>query len=119
MNQDKNIEIKRALCFGCWLQAGVLATVENGTVARLGIGLVQNISEGGLLVKTPNTFDPKTEVTVRFNLPPIPHGRHIECQGMVIHAKPGVHMRIEFLQMKEEHRKAIAEFVQAGSEGDM
>ena len=100
-------------------RVSLLAQVENGNVAHFGIGLVQNISEGGLLVKTPDTFDPKTEVTVRFNLPPIPHGRHIECQGMVIHAKPGVHMRIEFLQLKEEHRKAIAEFVQASSEGDM
>ena len=83
------------------------------------VSLVQNISEGGLLVKTPDTFDTKTEVTVRFNLPPIPHGRHIESKGVVIHAKPGVHMGIEFLQMKEEHRKAIAEFAQASSEGDM
>ena len=96
-----------------------MATVENGKVAHVGICLVQNISEGGLLVKTPNTFDPKTEVTIRFNLPPIPHDRHIECQGMVIHTEPGLQMRIEFLQLKEEHRKAIAEFVQSSSEGDM
>ncbi len=35
MSEDKNIEVKRALCFGCWLQAGVLATVENGKVVKL------------------------------------------------------------------------------------
>jgi len=100
-------------------RVSLLAQVESGTVAHFSIGRVQNISEGGLFVKTPDTFDPTTEITVRFNLPPIPHGRHIESMGVVIHAKPGVHMGIEFLQMKEEHRKAIAELVQASHEGDM
>lgn len=28
-------EVKRAICFGCWLQAGVRATVEDGKVVRL------------------------------------------------------------------------------------
>lgn len=28
-------EVKRALCFGCWLQAGVKATVEDGKVVKL------------------------------------------------------------------------------------
>ncbi len=96
-----------------------MAQVESGTVAHFSIGRVQNISEGGLFVKTPDTFDPTTEITVRFNLPPILHECHVESKGVVIHAKPGVHMGIEFLQMKEEHRKAIAELVQARSEGDM
>jgi anaerobic selenocysteine-containing dehydrogenase len=35
MQKLKNTEIKRALCFGCWLQAGVLATVEDGKVVKL------------------------------------------------------------------------------------
>jgi anaerobic selenocysteine-containing dehydrogenase len=35
MNEGKTTEIKRAICFGCWLQAGVLATVENGKVVKL------------------------------------------------------------------------------------
>ena len=35
MQINKNTEVKRALCFGCWLQAGVLATVENGKVIKL------------------------------------------------------------------------------------
>jgi anaerobic selenocysteine-containing dehydrogenase len=35
MENTPNSEIKRALCFGCWLQAGVLATVENGKVIKL------------------------------------------------------------------------------------
>ncbi|GAI48334.1 unnamed protein product, partial [marine sediment metagenome] len=28
-------EVKRALCFGCWLQGGVRATVKDGKVVRL------------------------------------------------------------------------------------
>lgn len=35
MKEVKHAEIKRALCFGCWLQAGVLATVENNRVTKL------------------------------------------------------------------------------------
>ncbi len=35
MSDVKKIEKKRALCFGCWLQAGVLATVEDGKVVNL------------------------------------------------------------------------------------
>jgi len=28
-------EVKRAICFGCWLQGGVLATVEDGKVVKI------------------------------------------------------------------------------------
>lgn len=35
MENTLNSETRRALCFGCWLQAGVLATVENGKVIKL------------------------------------------------------------------------------------
>jgi anaerobic selenocysteine-containing dehydrogenase len=35
MEKDANSEVRRALCFGCWLQAGVLATIENGKVVKL------------------------------------------------------------------------------------
>jgi anaerobic selenocysteine-containing dehydrogenase len=34
MQYDRSI-IKRTLCFGCWLQAGVLATVDYGKVIKL------------------------------------------------------------------------------------
>jgi anaerobic selenocysteine-containing dehydrogenase len=35
MTKANTTEVKRALCFGCWLQAGVLATVEDGKVVKL------------------------------------------------------------------------------------
>lgn len=35
MQTDNKKEVKRAICFGCWLQAGVLATIEDGRVTGL------------------------------------------------------------------------------------
>jgi anaerobic selenocysteine-containing dehydrogenase len=35
MKKAANSEVRRALCFGCWLQAGVQATVEDGKVVKL------------------------------------------------------------------------------------
>lgn len=32
---SKKTEIKKAICFGCWLNAGVLATVQDGKVVKL------------------------------------------------------------------------------------
>jgi anaerobic selenocysteine-containing dehydrogenase len=35
MDNREDSDVKRCICFGCWLQAGVLATVENGKVVKL------------------------------------------------------------------------------------
>ncbi|MDH3883991.1 MAG: molybdopterin-dependent oxidoreductase, partial [Desulfobacterales bacterium] len=35
MDNKESSDVKRCICFGCWLQAGVLATVENGKVVKL------------------------------------------------------------------------------------
>ena len=98
-------------------RVGLLTQVESRTATDSSLGRAVSISVGGLLVQTSDTFDAKTEVTIRFNLPPFPPGRSIECQGVIVRVQPGVHMGIEFLQMKDEHRKAIAEFVKASLEG--
>lgn len=76
------------------------------------LGRTEDISEGGLLIQSPETFAPNTEVTFRFNLPPIPPGRPIEGQGMIVRAEPGIKMGIQFLLLTDADRKAIAEFVQ-------
>ncbi len=44
--ETKNTQVKRALCFGCWLQAGVLATVENGRVVDLKEGPGHSVNKG-------------------------------------------------------------------------
>lgn len=86
--------------------------VQSLSARGASLGKTQNICVDGLLLLSPDTFEPKTEVTVRFHLPPIPPGRPIEGRGVVVHSKPGVNMGIGFLSVKDEDRKAIAEFVQ-------
>lgn len=76
------------------------------------IGRTEDISVGRLLMVSPETLKPDTEVTVRFNLPPVPPGHPIEGQGVVADTRPGGRMGIAFLLLKDEDRKAIAEFVQ-------
>ena len=94
-------------------RAVLLVQVEISASGEFSIGRVQNVSEGGLLVLTHNPLDPEKEVTTRLNLPAPPPEYHIECQGVVVRIQPGSNMAIEFRQLKEEHRKAIAEFVKA------
>lgn len=73
------------------------------------LGQTENISEPGLLVLPPDTFAPETEVGVRFSL--FGH-RLVEAQGLVVHAKPGVRIGVQFLLLAHDDRNAIAEFVQ-------
>ena len=86
--------------------------VESIATGASSIGRTEDLSVGGLLILTRDTFEPKTTVTIRFNLPPVPPGHPIECQGVVVRVQPGVHMAVEFLRLREEDRKAIAEYVE-------
>lgn len=82
-------------------------------VEATSIGHTENISEGGILVATRETFTAGTEVTVRFT---IPGGFHIESQGVVVHAEPGQKMGIQFASLRDDQRKAIGEFVRQAQE---
>lgn len=94
-------------------RAPLYTKVESQTSHATVIGLTDNISVGGLLVLCGVTFEPSTEVIVRFDLPP----RHnVETQGVVVHAQPGLRMGIQFHQLKDEYRKAIAQYVQQSRE---
>ena len=81
-----------------------LVTQVEGT----SLGRTENISVGGVLIYSRETFEPKTGVIVRFTLP---SSRPIKAQGVVVHSKPGVCMGIQFLQLKDDDLKAIEEFV--------
>lgn len=94
-------------------RARLMTQVESRTSGATGLGRADNISLGGLLVLSPDTFDARTEVVVRFNLP---GGHHIEAQAIVVHAQPGDRMGIEFIHLKDDDRKAIAQFVQQACE---
>ena len=85
-------------------------------VEATSLGRTENVSVGGVLVVTRETFEANTRVIVRFNLPP---DRSIEAPGVVMHSLPQVSMGIKFLQLKDDDRKAIEEFVrQTGEESN-
>ena len=82
-------------------------------VEATSLGRTENLSVGGVLVVTRETFEANSHVIVRFSLPP---DRSIEAPGVVVHSLPQVSMGIKFLQLKDDDRKAIEEFVQQVSE---
>lgn len=86
----------------------LVTQLESRASGATSLGRTENISVGGLLVLCRDIFQAKSEVVVRFNLP---SGQHVEAIGVVAHVKPGRQMGIQFLQMKEEDRKALTEFV--------
>ncbi len=74
----------------------------------MSLGRTRNISMNGLLVESRDTFDPQTNVIVRFSLA---SGHTIQAEGVVIHCLLGVHMGIKFIQLKDDDRKIIERFV--------
>lgn len=87
----------------------LVTQVESRTSGQVSLGRVENISIGGMLILTKETFEPGTDVLVRFNLP---SGPHIETQGRIQHAKPGSQMGVHFLDLKEKDLQIITSFVQ-------
>jgi len=99
-------------------RATLLVQVEFKTTRDYTLGHSQDISEGGLLVVTPETVESRSEVVIRFNLPPYTPGVFIESLGVVAHVLWGECMGIQFLQLTDAQRKAIATFVQQVLERD-
>jgi hypothetical protein len=87
----------------------LVTQVESRARGQTCLGRVENISVGGMLVLTRDTFEAGSEVVVRFNLP---GGGHVEATARVMHTKPGAQMGLQFLGLKEEERRAIAGYVQ-------
>lgn len=77
-----------------------------------GIGETQNVSETGVMVSAQGTLPPGSEVKVRFFLPRNTQAVEVEATGKVVWAVWGMFMGIQFLDMKEECREAIARFVE-------
>lgn len=93
------------------LRARLVTQIESRGPGGSSIGHSEDVSETGLLVVTRETFDPQTEVTIRFNLPPVPPGRPLECRGVVVRSEPGAHMAIQFSHLGDDDRKALADYV--------
>ncbi len=86
----------------------LVTQVESRASGQSSIGRTENISEGGVLVLSRDTFEPETDVIVRFNLAP---NQAVQAQGTVVHATPGVSMGIQFVQIRPEDVAAIRDFV--------
>jgi 6-pyruvoyl-tetrahydropterin synthase len=90
-------------------RVSLVTEVESRATGVKHVGRSGNISVGGVLILGRDTFDPNTEVVVRFRLPT---GYPIETGGVVAHRKTGAQMGIKFLRLDEHNRQAIREFVQ-------
>lgn len=91
----------------------LVTQVESLAGRETSLGTTENISMGGLRVASGKTFEPQTEVMIRFNLP---SGLHIEARGVVVHAELGVYMGIQFVTVKDEDLKALHEFIREACE---
>ena len=75
------------------------------------LGHMENLSEGGVLIKSHVQAAPSTKVKVRFNLPPVPPGLPVEADGVVVHSRQAG-IGIQFLHMKDEQSQALSRFVE-------
>ncbi len=89
-------------------RVNLVTQVESRSSGATSLGQTKNISTGGLLVESHDTFESQTNVIVRFNLP---SGRAVQVDGVVVRSKSGVHMGIRFVQLKADDRKIIDDFV--------
>ena len=96
-------------------RAPLLVRVECRSPAIYVLGTCENISENGLLVRTPQPFEPGHRVTVRFLLPPVQTGTAIQASGVVQRVNPGESMALEFVGLKARERRAIAQYVERTS----
>src|SRR5687767_4158704 len=66
-----------------------------------------NVSLGGMLAVTDDTFAPDTQLWVRFNLP---SGQTVSTQAVVVHSAPGKAMGMRFVGLPETAVAAIEQF---------
>ena len=72
----------------------------------------RNLSETGLLVRSDETLEEGTEVTLRFALLPRPIGPAVEVEGSVVRVAEGNLMAIRFVRLRSIHHTAIAHYVE-------
>jgi predicted Zn-dependent protease len=79
-------------------------------------GRTKNISEGGLLIETPDTAELHTRLSVRFVLPLAPVAIAVEAEAVVARVNPGKYMAIRFFGLRDDYRKAVARFIEQALE---
>ncbi|HXE74993.1 MAG TPA: PilZ domain-containing protein [Candidatus Xenobia bacterium] len=92
----------------------ILTQVEAQSTRRSVLGQGKNISVGGMLVETPDTFPIHTSVVVRFVLPKDRY--RIEAAGRVVWEDEGRFMGIAFTGLTDAHEKKIAEYAAEAQE---
>ena len=76
-------------------------------------GKVEDVSLGGILVKTGKTFPRHEKLDVLFKIPSAAQG--IEARVQVVRMEPGVFMALAFLNLSPESEKAIQQYLAAQS----
>jgi hypothetical protein len=89
-----------------------LGRVACKTAAAYVMGQCQDISELGMLVKAPGTFDVSQTVSLRFVLPALPTpGLLVQTKGRVVRTLQAKYMALEFVDLKPLYRNAVAKLV--------
>ena len=76
-------------------------------------GRVEDVSLGGILVKTGKTFPRHEKLDVFFKLPGSEQG--IEARVQVVRMEPGIFMALAFLNLSPESEKMIQQYLAAQS----
>jgi c-di-GMP-binding flagellar brake protein YcgR len=94
-------------------RARLLVQVDCRGQSATSLGNSTDVSEQGLLMATPETLEPGTEVLIRFALPIPPKAIVIETKGVVVRSQPQRWMAIQFSGLPEAYREAIRQYVKA------
>jgi hypothetical protein len=78
------------------------------------LGRTLNFSEDGLLMTAPDSFEPGTQVEIRFTVPGEGRDVTIQAKGAVVRTDPGRSMAIQFTKLNNSDREAITQFLKSG-----
>ena len=87
----------------------LITRVRAAALGREDALMTKDVSLGGLLIATKKPYPVNAEIDVAFSLPFV--GPPISCRGEVSYTIKGRYMGIRFLEMSEESRFALSEFV--------
>lgn len=88
----------------------VAVTCQDNTAVYFGKS--KNISEGGMMIKSPRMLPLDSMITVRFLLPVYRKVIAVKAKATPVWIRFGYSMGIRFVSLKEEYREAIAKFVE-------
>lgn len=87
----------------------LVTQVKCEPLSRDDLLLTRDVSAGGLFIRTKSPLPVNSEVTLSFRLGP--QAPAINCQGKVVNSLPNLGMGIQFLDLNEESRLALQNFV--------